>query len=262
MKGRIRPGREPETGRAGYCFHLRRIRLGRELGFLAVYLAGCLAAGELLYQNMAVGLIFLSAFPFLRKSREKQRRQEEACEHAVQFKDALISIKASLEAGYSMENAILAAGEDLACIYPKGGFIREELERIGRSVANSVPVEEAFQMFATRSGLEDAQSFAEIYRTARKSGGNLLGVLQSSVAVITDKTELRREIRTILTAKKMECRIMKVIPPGMIVYFRIFSPGYLDILYDGAGGRILMTALLLAYLGLVWLMGHITGVEI
>lgn len=183
-------------------------------------------------------------------------------EHAIQFKDALISVKASLEAGYSMENAIVSAREDLACIYPEECFIRVEFERIARSIANAVPVEEAFLNFAKRSGLEDAQSFAEIYRTARKSGGDLLRVLRSAVTVITDKAELKREIQTILTAKKMECRIMKVIPPGMIVYFRLFSPGYLDILYDGAGGHILMTVLLLIYLFLVWLMEHMTGIEI
>lgn len=210
---------------------------------------------------MLTGFVFLAAFPFLRGSRKKQRQRQEDMEHAIQFKDALISVKASLEAGYSMENAIAAAQEDLACIYPEKCFIRAELERISRSIANAVPVEEAFWNFAKRSGLEDAQSFAEIYRTARKSGGDLLRVLQSAVAVINDKAELKREIQTILTAKKMECRIMKLIPPGMIVYFRLFSPGYLDILYDGAGGHLLMTALLLAYLLLVWLMEHITGIE-
>ena len=50
----------------------------------------------------------------------------------MQFKDALISIKASLEAGYSMENAVLAAGEDLACIYPKNSCPPEESYRISR----------------------------------------------------------------------------------------------------------------------------------
>ncbi|MDE6874342.1 MAG: type II secretion system F family protein [Lachnospiraceae bacterium] len=229
---------------------------------MAGFLAGCLGAGELLYRNMVVGLVFLPIFPFLRKRWEGQRRQEEAGEHAIQFKDALISIKSSLEAGYSMENAILAAGDDLACIYPDECFIRVELERIMRSIANSVPVEEAFHNFAVRSGLEDVQSFAEIYRTARKSGGDLLRVIQSSVAVITDKTELKREIRTILTAKRMECRIMRMIPPGMIAYFRLFSPGYLDILYEGMPGQVLMTVLLFVYLALIWLMEYITGVEI
>lgn len=239
-----------------------RIQWKRELGFFAAYLAGCVAAGELLYRSMAAGLAFLAAFPLLRKSREKEKRRQEAMERALQFKDALISVKASLEAGYSMENAVAAARQDLACIYPQECFIRTEFERIGRSIANAVPVEEAFQNFAERSGLEDAQNFAEIYRTARRSGGDLLRVLQSAVAVITDKTELQREIQTILTAKKMECRIMKAIPPAMIAYFRLFSPGYLDMLYDGAGGKILMTALFLAYLFLIWLMRHITGIEI
>ncbi|MDE7326146.1 MAG: type II secretion system F family protein [Lachnospiraceae bacterium] len=233
-----------------------------EVVCFAGYLAACLAAGELLYQSFQVGLIFLPVYPFLSRGRKKQKRIEEQTEWAVQFKDALISIKASLEAGYSMENAVLAAREDLVCIYPKDSFICREMERIGRGITNAVPVEEAFQNFAERSGLEDAQSFAEIYRTAKKSGGDLLRVLQSSVTVITDKTELKREIQTILTAKKMECRIMKLIPPGMLLYFRLFSPGYLDVLYDGAGGHLLMTALFAAYLFLMWLMGQITGIEI
>lgn len=239
-----------------------RLCLREELLYLAVYLAGALAAGELLYQNIAVGFVFLPFYPFIRKGRETQKKQEQQTEYAVQFKDALISIKASLEAGYSMENAVLAAGEDLACIYPKNSFICGEMERIGRGIANAVPVEEAFRNFAVRSGLEDAQSFAEIYRTAKRSGGDLFHVLQSAVTVIADKTELKREIKTILTAKRMECRIMKLIPPGMLLYFRLFSPGYLDILYDSSGGHLLMTALLAAYLFFVWLMGHITGIEI
>lgn len=253
----IRPGEKVEGG-----FITKRVCWKRELRYLTGFLAACLGTGELLYRNMAVGLLLLPVFPLLRKRWEGQRCQEEAGEHAIQFKDALISIKASLEAGYSMENAILAAGEDLACIYPEGCFIREELGKIARGIANSVPVEEAFHGLAVRSGLEDVQSFAEIYRTARKSGGDLLRVIQSSVAVITDKTELKREIRTILTAKKMECRIMRMIPPGMIVYFRLFSPGYLDILYGGMPGQLLMTGLFFVYLALVWLMEYITGIEI
>ena len=81
-----------------------RLCLREELLYLAVYLAGALAAGELLYQNIAVGFVFLPFYPFIRKGRETQKKQEQQTEYAVQFKDALISIKASLEAGYSMES--------------------------------------------------------------------------------------------------------------------------------------------------------------
>lgn len=240
----------------------QKFRWEQETGLFLLYLSGCLAAGELLYQNFTVGLIFLCGYPFVQKAARKQRAGTEDMERAMQFKDALISIKASLEAGYSMENAVLAAGKDLACIYPKDSFICGEMERVGRAITNSVPVDEAFENFAKRSGIEDAQSFAEIYRTAKKSGGDLLRVVSSSVAVITDRTELKKEIQTILAAKKMECRIMKLIPPGIILYFRIFSPGYLDILYGGVMGHLLMTALLAVYLFLIWLMGRITGIEI
>ena len=161
-----------------------------------------------------------------------------------------------------MENAVAAAEKDLACLYAENSWIRRELSGVCRAMENSVPAEEAFRNFAGRSGLEEAQSFAELYATAKRSGGDLMQIIRSAAAVVSDKTEVKREIHTILTAKQLECRVMRLIPPGILAYFRLCSPGFLDLLYEGAFGRGLMTVMLLAYLFLAWLMEHITQIEL
>lgn len=220
-----------------------------------------LAAGELVYGKLWCGLFFLPMLPLFWKKHKKKQKEDEIFQRTIQFRDAMNSIAASLEAGYSMENAIQAAGKDLECIYPGDSWIRRELLVIRRSTENAVPMEEALRSFAMESEVEDAKSFAEIYATARKSGGDLLQIIRSAVSVISDKVEVKREIRTILTAKQLEGRIMRLIPPGMLLYFRIFSPGFLDFLYQEITGWALMTGLLCFYIYLTWLMEKMTKIE-
>ena len=50
-----------------------------------------------------------------------------------------------------------------------------------------------------------------------------------------------------IAGKRMEGRIMSIIPLAMILYFWLTSPGFLDCLYQAAG-RGVMTVLLLLYL--------------
>lgn len=275
---RLRSDSKAEIAKSGAGTVNRRSRTGADAGagkrrkgfknrreivvMLLVYLAVIFAAGELLYGNYQCSLFFLPAFPLYWNKCRKKKMEEEEYQKTMQFRDAMNSVGASLEAGYSMENAIRAAGEDLGCIYPEDTWIRRELLTISRSIENGVPVEEAMRSFAVSSKLEDAQSFAEIYATARKSGGDLLQIINSAVTVISDKIEVKREIRTILTAKQLECRVMRLIPPGILVYFRVFSPEFLSFLYQGFFGKALMTGLFCFYLFLAGQMDKMIQIEI
>ena len=102
--------------------------------------------------------------------------------------------------------------------------------------------------FAARSGVQDIKSFAEVFRTARRSGGNLVEITRASADRIGEKIEVSREIHTMIAGKQMEGRIMNIVPLGMILYFWICSPGFLDGFYGGIRGRIEMSVFLLIYL--------------
>ena len=85
------------------------------------------------------------------------------------------------------------------------------------------------------------------FQTAKRTGGDLICITRSCAEKNSLKIEVGREIQTMIAGKKMESRIMNAIPLGMIVYFRLCSPGFLDCMYR-AGGRIVMTILMSIYL--------------
>jgi len=66
--------------------------------------------------------------------------------------------------------------------------------------------------------------------------------------------EMEQEIDVILTSRKYEQNIMSLMPFGMLMYLRLTSGGFLECLYEGLGGRMLMTGCLCAYI-LVWRLG-------
>lgn len=182
----------------------------------------------------------------IRKSRRDAKRQMQERMN-LELREGLQGIAAALHAGYSVENAFAEAEKDLQLLYGGSSVLVPELQKLSGKLQLNHPVEEALFELAERSGIEDIRRFAEIFQTAKRMGGNLLAVTRTTANRISEKIEVKREISAMIAGKKMEAEIMKAIPVGMIVYFRICSPGFLDPLYRGEG-RIVMTVLLLLYL--------------
>jgi tight adherence protein B len=108
------------------------------------------------------------------------------------------------------------------------------------------PIEKVFAEFAEDWKTEDILHFVEVFQTAKRTGGDLIAITRLAAEKIGEKIEVRREIDTMIAGKKMEGRIMNLIPLGMILYFWLTSPGFLDCLYQSSG-RIVMTVLMLLY---------------
>jgi tight adherence protein B len=53
---------------------------------------------------------------------------------------------------------------------------------------------------------------------------------------------LNEEIKTIVSQKKQEQKIMTVLPLGIIIVLRFMAADYMEPLYTTVGGRIAMTA--------------------
>ena len=62
-----------------------------------------------------------------------------------------------------------------------------------------------------------------------------------------EKIELEREIESIISANRTECLIMRLMPLGIILYFRLFSPSFLEPLYETSLGRMAMIVLAAVY---------------
>ncbi len=202
----------------------------------------------LFYNSLIVGsvLAILFAFGFLMYYRGicAERRRWEL---TVQFKDAMESLVAALVAGYSLENAVVEAHKDLAFMYESEAIIMKELDYMIGKIQLKVSVEALVQDLGKRSGVPDIITFGEILSTAKRTGGNIAQVMRRTAGNIAEKIEMKREMETLVAGKKMEARFMTAIPLLMIVYLRLFSPGFLDPLYHNLSGVLIMTIALMVY---------------
>lgn len=204
-------------------------------------------------------LPLLPLFVKVQRNRKRLRRQESL---KLQFKDAMQSVSAALQAGYSMENAITEACRDMDNMYGREGLITREFLFIKEGIRNSLTPEELLLQLAERSGLEDIWDFAEVFAIAKRSGGDLPSVIRVCSTTIGDKIETAKEIDTLLASRRLEGRIMDVIPCLIICYIDISSLGFFDMLYGTMAGRLIMTGCLLGYLGAILLSEKIMSIEV
>lgn len=219
-----------------------RLKYGLEALAMTGILAFCF------YNSFWALLAFpLTAFWHFREKKEQlaARRRKEL---QLQFKDAVQGMAAALAAGYSAENAIREAGRDLRLVYPEKADMVQELAAMQRKLDANQTVEEVIRDFACRSGLEEVQTFSEIFAVGKRSGGDLIAIMKDTARTISQTVDTERQVASVLASRKYEQKIMNVIPFAMVFYLRFGCPGFLDPVYGNAAGIAVMTGCLALYL--------------
>lgn len=201
----------------------------------------------LFYQSLWTILLAVPVSCFAVKKKEKKRLEDRKWQLNMEFKEAILSLSAALNAGYSIENAFAEAIKDLHLLYGEESYIIPEFAYILHQIKMNRTVESAIEEFAKRSGVEDICNFSEVVATAKRTGGDLIKIIHTTGRTIGDKIEIKREIKTLITAKKFEAKIMNVIPLMIILYLLVTSPGFLDPLYYNMMGAAVMTIALVVY---------------
>lgn len=217
----------------------------------------------LFYNNVVLcGILSLPAALFFLGYYRKILLERRRWQLTIQFKDAMESLVSALSAGYSLENSVREAVGDLKLIYSPEDIIRKEFDHMRRRMEVKTSVETLMKELGERSGVEDIMMFSEILGTARRTGGNLVRIMRQTSSNIAEKIEVRREIETLVAGKKMEAACMTAVPLLMILYLRIFSPGFLDPLYNNLMGGIVMTGALAVYSASFLWGQHIMKIEL
>lgn len=189
---------------------------------------------------VSVGIFFLK-----RKRMELGKKQQDILK--IQFKEAVLSISAGMRAGYSAENALKEAYKDMVRMFGRQSFICRELAYILGGMSNNIPVEKLLQNFGNRSGVEEIKEFGEIFEISKKNGGNIGQIITQTVEIISRKLEIDREISTLVSAKKLEQKIMNLVPFLILFYVSATSKGFFDMLYHNVAGILIMTIGLVIY---------------
>lgn len=171
-------------------------------------------------------------------------------------------VTTSLYAGYSIENAFLEAEKELTHLLGSQADMCVELRYINQQVRLNVPVEKLIQNLAERSGVEEILNFGQVFGYARRSGSDFPRILKDTTDRITRKVELEQELQALVAAKRLEQKIMNVIPMGILLFVEMTSPGFLEIMYTSLFGRVIMTIFLLVYAGAYFLSEKLVNIKV
>ena len=218
--------------------------------------------GELFYDSL-LAVLFISpiCLPWFvyQKKRQNERNRRLI---GIQFRDAISSVLTCLKAGYSAENAFVEALHDMEMLYGKKSLICNALNRLKKGLKNNIPIEKLIYRMGRETKNPDIMDFAEVFAVAKKSGGNMTQIIGRTITVISEKIEVEKEIDVLISAKRMEARIMNMVPFFIIFYISLTSYGFFDPLYHNLFGIIFMTVCALLYAAAYLMSERIVNIDV
>ena len=212
-----------------------------------IYACFCAVVAFFFYKS-AIAAVFMvpgiAVFMKYYRNGLKEKRNKKLLE---EFSETLGSVSVNLRAGYSIENAFLEAYKDIKLFYGEKSLMAEEIMRIRRGLEINMTLEELVENLAERSGAEEIEMFSDVLKSAKRNGGNIAEVLTDTAERIRESICVDAEIENLMAEKKLEFRIMTVMPFVILIYLSVTSAGYFDVLYEGIFGRVFMTAALTTF---------------
>lgn len=247
----------PEMDYAHYTFSRQEIVMYLMIGALFNAMISWL-----FYDSIIAWFLMLPLFVLSLKEKGIQLCQKRKRKLELEFRDVILSVASNLQAGYSVENAFREAYKDIVLLYGTESVMAGEMRLIFRKLSNNEQLESALLNLAKRSDVQDIRDFADIFSIAKRGGGDMRTIIANTAAIIGDKQEVRREIETVVSEKKLEQQIMKYIPFFIIFYISLTTKGYFESLYHNLLGWIVMTVALLIYMAACKLSDRILQIDV
>ncbi|MBQ9233029.1 MAG: type II secretion system F family protein [Lachnospiraceae bacterium] len=222
----------------------------------------CTAVGYLFFKSAISVIFIMPSGYFIWKRDIKNSCEKRKKILSREFKDMLISLSGNLNAGYSLERAFYKTYQDLKKNGISYQYIIEELELILHGLEYNNRIEELIMDMAVRSGVEDIKDFSEMVTVSKIYGGNMVSVIRQTSNNISEKQMVEDEIETIIAAKKLEGKIMIIMPFLIILYMSITNRGYMDVIYYTLIGKGVMAVSLVIIMAAVVAIDKIVKIEV
>lgn len=197
--------------------------------------------------GLIAGRLFLPA-------RTQQIIQKQQAKLNAQFRDMLEAFSTSLGAGKNVVDSFHSIYDDMKLQYDEDAYILKELEVILSGMANNVDIEDLLTDFGRRSGNEDIESFANVFRICYRKGGNIRDTIRSTYAILSDKMEIKEDIETVVASSKLNQNIMVVMPVALIGVIKLMSPDFASNFVTASG--IMATTIAIVLFVLAYYVGR------
>lgn len=197
----------------GEDYHIYHMTWGDRLKAVGIGVIVGVAVGYVFFENIIMAVLLSAAVAVVAQKpfREfcKKRRLRRLL---LQFKDLLEALTSSYSAGLTTPMAFRDAAGEMASLYGEDADIVHELQMINAGLQHNYNIEDLLMNFASRSGLDDVDSFANVFEVCNRKGGNIKQIVADTRSVINDKIEIELEIQTMISGAKNELNIMMVMP--------------------------------------------------
>jgi tight adherence protein C len=151
------------------------------------------------------------------------RRRQERIRHALP--DSLDLLVVCVEAGISLDAAILRVARELSLTYPD---LANELLVVNRKTNAGISREEAIRGLWSRTGVDDLRSLSTSLIQTEKWGTSITKVLRVAAATLRRKRRQQAEKRVALAPVKMTIPLVALILPALFVI--ILGPAMLQVI--------------------------------
>ena len=228
-------------------FELGEITIAPRLFVLAVCVATVLMA--IILASIAGPLILLAplvavfAFSWVRR-RVKHVRDT----FADQLPETLQLLASALRSGHSLIGALKVVVEHA----PEP--TRREFGQVVTDDQIGLPIDTSARRVADRMRSRDMVQVALIAELQRTAGGNAADVLDTVVATVRERAEVRRLARTLTAQGRMARWILSILPIVLALLMLVLEPKITKPLFESTGGQIaIVVSALLVVVGSFWI---------
>lgn len=198
------------------------------IGFLTYLLANIFFENRTLSIGCALGIM---AVPYIFLIFNKQRYVDK---FTINFPDALMMMKGSLQAGQGMQIAFRSVAEE------GPAPISTEFQKVVQNIELGASVPEALNEMYQKIRTIDLRIFVLGVMIQQEVGGNLVELLERVENTIRDRITLSREVKALSAQGKMSGGVLIMLPIGIGFVINLISPGYMKPLTENDEGKNLL----------------------
>jgi Flp pilus assembly protein TadB len=186
--------------------------------------------------------------PFVARAVVRRKVKAVRAEFADQFPGSLQVLASALRTGYSFNGALGVVVDNAA------EPARSELARVMQDDQLGVLPEDAIRRLARRMANRDIEQVALLAELQRTSGGNSAEILDTVVATIRERAEIRRLVRTLTAQGRMARWILTALPVFLTAFLWLVHPAVMARFFTSGGGQVaLAVAALMVAAGSVFI---------
>jgi tight adherence protein B len=202
--------------------------------------------------TVVAGLVGLS-LPYLYILRKKKKRTE-AFESLLP--EAIDMMTNALKSGFSLGAALNMVAREIPDPLGIEFAITFEEQNLG------VDLSEAMGNMQKRVQSEDLALFTTALVIQKRTGGNLVEILEKIGSTMRERFRLKREVRIFTAQGRFSGFILILIPIAMAVAIFVINPEYLKVLLTERVGNIMLGTAIIMQIAGVWIIKRIVDIRI